>query len=506
MRIRLPGAGRKQAPQEESLRRVAGRLAAITVALLLVMLLALEAIVYVTTQHALQGTLENTLKVRAGQADGTVCQYFHLDCNLPGGGPAGGGNGSPPPPNSGQGSQGNGSPPYGGGQGSHGAGSQPNGGGGGGQGPPPGGTGGGPSFGPVSVTSEASAVYVNRKLAIIHADAIMGNVLLDPTGLRRAIATGREQCCSVANYKGTDFLVYSVPLRNPIGKIVGGIQTSISEHQYEQTLQSLSQVLFAVTLIGLAASAGVSTILVSRTLQPIRRAMQRQRDFVADAAHELRTPLAIQRTVGEIGMAEPSAEELHATVEQMLGENRHLTRLVEDLSLLARTDTDAITIEHRPVDLSALVDETAQELSYLAADRDMRLDSDVQSGITVSGDILRLRQLLLILLDNALKHTPAGGDVRVTLTSDGTRARLQVADSGPGIPTGDLARVFDRFYRADQARTREGTGLGLAIAKWIVDAHGGRIQAANGPAGGAVFNVTLPKVAPTSRSTDAAGS
>src|SRR5581483_2265806 len=108
-------------------------------------------------------------------------------------------------------------------------------------------------------------------------------------------------------------------------------------------------------------------------------------------------------------------------------------------------------------------------------------------NVTTDGDILRLRQLLLILLDNALKHTPAGGSVRVVLFTAGNRIGLQVSDSGPGITPADLPHVFNRFYRADQARTREGTGLGLAIAKWIVEAHGGRLQASNTPDGGAVF-------------------
>ncbi|HEX6509397.1 MAG TPA: sensor histidine kinase, partial [Chloroflexota bacterium] len=107
-------------------------------------------------------------------------------------------------------------------------------------------------------------------------------------------------------------------------------------------------------------------------------------------------------------------------------------------------------------------------------------------------DIVRLRQLLLILVDNALKHTPAGGSVRVMLSRQGDRARLRVIDSGLGIDPGDLPHIFDRFYRADRARTGEGTGLGLAIGKWIAEAHGGQIQAGNVAPHGAVFAVLLP--------------
>jgi signal transduction histidine kinase len=192
-------------------------------------------------------------------------------------------------------------------------------------------------------------------------------------------------------------------------------------------------------------------------------------------------------------MVDPTIEDLETTIEQMLGENQHLTRLVEDLSLLARADTDAVSIDRRQVDLSTLVADTSRELSYLAETQGHTLQMEVAGGIQVTGDILRLRQLLLILIDNALKHTPTGGTVTVRLSaSHGTRARLEVSDSGTGIDPPDLQQIFDRFYRADKARTGEGTGLGLAIARWIVEAHGGHIEAGNIAPHGAVFTVTLP--------------
>ena len=231
-------------------------------------------------------------------------------------------------------------------------------------------------------------------------------------------------------------------------------------------MRSVLETLLVVALLGLLSASAITAVLVQRALQPVRMAMQRQRDFVADAAHELRTPLAIQRTVGEIGLTDSGTEDPRATVEQMLTENHHLTRLVEDLSLLARTDTDAIALERHPVDLSSLLSELAAELSYVAEADGIALQADVQGHIVVNGDILRLRQLLLILLDNALKHTSSGGTVRVRLTSSHSGgARIEVKDSGPGIDPGDLSRIFDRFYRVDKARTGEGTGLGLAIAE-----------------------------------------
>jgi signal transduction histidine kinase len=152
-----------------------------------------------------------------------------------------------------------------------------------------------------------------------------------------------------------------------------------------------------------------------------------------------------------------------------------------------------VTIDRRPVQLSSLVADTVAEISSLAEERGVNLTVSAADNVQVMGDIVRLRQLLLILVDNALKHTPSGGIIRVLLDSAGGRARLQVVDSGPGIPPADLGRIFDRFYRSDRARTGEGSGLGLAIGQWIVTAHGGQIQAGNTIPHGAVFTVTLPR-------------
>jgi signal transduction histidine kinase len=445
--------------RRDGLWTVTWRLAAQTVVLLLVMLIALEVVVYVITRQSLVGSLETTLKARANQPDPTVCTQLALPCGL----------GQPRGPGSGPGrTQGNG------GRG----------------GVPP--NSGGFTGPPVDTTaSDAASVYVDRGLRIIHADGALGAVLLDSAGARQALGSQKAQCCSVHHYKGEDYLVYTKPIIAR-GAVLGAVQTSVSEHQYEGTMQTVLQALLIVTVLGLLTSGIISAVLVRRALQPVRLAVQRQRDFVADAAHELRTPLAIQRTVGEVGMADASPDDLQATVAQMLGENQHLTRLVEDLSLLARTDTNAVAIDRRPVDLSSLVTETAAELRPLAEGQDVKLEADVQRDVRGTGDILRLRQLLLILLDNALKHTPASGTVAVRLLAQGDRVRLAVTDSGPGIDPADLSRIFDRFYRADRARTGEGSGLGLAIAKWIVEAHGGQINAGNASTSGAVFTVTLP--------------
>ena len=286
--------------------------------------------------------------------------------------------------------------------------------------------------------------------------------------------------------------MYSVGLSGIDGDIVAVLQTSISETQYKHSLSSLLNILLAVSGVGILLSAGISVLLARRALRPVRVAMRRQRDFVADAAHELRTPLAIMRTAAELGLTDESPSEQQRALEQTLAQNNHLTRLVESLSLLARADSGALSIQRAPVDLTRLVEESAEAVEMLAEEREITLNASSQPGIVVSGDEGRLRQLMLILLDNALKYTPSGGHVVVSAETQGGMARVEVRDTGIGIDAADLPHVFDRFYRADRARTGEGTGLGLAIGRWIAEVHGGRITAANVPGGGAVFTVTLP--------------
>jgi signal transduction histidine kinase len=282
------------------------------------------------------------------------------------------------------------------------------------------------------------------------------------------------------------------PTSQPAATSPGVLQAYISERQYRDGRQLLLSILLGVSGAGLLSAAAISVVLTRRALAPIQLSLRRQRDFVADAAHELRTPLAIQRTAMELGLATDSVAEQQGVIEQVLSENVHLTRLVDSLSLLARADSGAVTLERARVDLAHLTNETAAGVAILAEERDVRLRVEAPSEAWVIGDAGRLRQVLLILLDNALKFTPDGGSITVGVARQGGQIRLEVRDSGPGIAPGDLPHLFERFYRADKARSSSGTGLGLAIGRWIVEAHGGRISAANLPEGGALFTVTLP--------------
>ena len=320
--------------------------------------------------------------------------------------------------------------------------------------------------------------------------------LPDRTAARQALSGRASSLWSTQQVDSNGpYLIYTLPVQlvQPDGSRAPGVlQAAISEQQYRHSLQALLAVLVGVSLLGLLAAAAISGVLARRALGPIQLALRRQRDFVADAAHELRTPLAIQRTAMELGLAADADTEQQGTIEQALSQNVHLTRLVDNLSLLARANSGTMTLERAPVDLARVASETAGGVAILAEERGVRLCVEAPEETRVLGDAGRLRQVLLILLDNALTYTPDGGGITVRVARAGGQARLEVRDSGPGIAPADLPHLFERFYRADKARHSGGTGLGLAIGRWIAEAHGGHIMAANASEGGALFTVTLP--------------
>jgi signal transduction histidine kinase len=267
----------------------------------------------------------------------------------------------------------------------------------------------------------------------------------------------------------------------------------------ERTLRILVLVLVVGGAIALLVASGVGAAYANRALVPIRRslatqreALRRQREFAADASHELRTPLTVIRA--SVEDLERHPRKAVATVGSALTDIRdevdHLTTMVDDLLLLARSDSGAVELERVPVDLGDVASTGASGLTRLAEERSVTMVVDPVPA-EVAGDPARLRQLVAILVDNAIRHAPAGSRVDVRVRTDGGDAVLVVEDEGPGIRSDDLPRVFDRFYRAAGA-PGGGTGLGLAIAAWIVDRHGGRIAAANRESTGARFTVRLP--------------
>jgi signal transduction histidine kinase len=226
----------------------------------------------------------------------------------------------------------------------------------------------------------------------------------------------------------------------------------------------------------------------------LQEAKARRQAMTADIAHELRTPLAVQRANLEAlqdGVYPLAPENLEPILEQ----NQLLTRLVGDLRTLALVDAGELSLERRPTDLGALALGLADRFQPQAVRRRVTLQTDLSRGCPpLSLDPDRVEQILSNLLDNALRHTPAGGTITISLACAAGEAVITVRDTGPGIPPEVLPQIFERFFRADRARSRQegGTGLGLAIARQLAEAHGGAMAAANLPQGGAEFRFSLP--------------
>ena len=298
----------------------------------------------------------------------------------------------------------------------------------------------------------------------------------------------------------TPVRVYSVAVTRPDGVYV--VQVLGERSSEVQLLSTLLSVLAFGGLGALLLALAAGYVYAGRALIPVRSSMdrrdaalRRQREFTANASHELRTPLTVIRaSVADLRRnRKQPVEQVGEALDDIDAEVSHLTALVEDLLLLARTDSGALALERVALDLADVAAESAGPLTPVAAERGVRLEVDPRPA-TVDADPVRLRQLVTILTDNALAHSPAGTAVTVRVRPEGGQAVLTVDDQGPGVREEDLPRLFERFWRADNAPAG-GTGLGLSIAAWIVEAHGGTIAVTNRPEGGARFEVRLPIVA-----------
>jgi signal transduction histidine kinase len=293
-----------------------------------------------------------------------------------------------------------------------------------------------------------------------------------------------------ARVAGTPVRVFSEPVPVAGGTYV--IQVIGDRSGEVSTLNTLLGVLLIGGILALALAVFGGAIYADRALVPIRVSMRRQREFAADASHELRTPLAVIRGSVEHLQRHPEATigSVGSALEDIDHEVGHLTELVDELLLLARADSGAVELERVPLDLADVTAGALAGLTRVAEEHAVRLEFDA-APVTVVGDPTRLRQLVTILADNAIRLSPAGGRVSVSVADERGRARMTVDDEGPGIAPEDRDRVFERFWRASGA-PEGGSGLGLSIAKWIVDRHDGQIAAESAPGGGARFVVSLP--------------
>ena len=219
------------------------------------------------------------------------------------------------------------------------------------------------------------------------------------------------------------------------------------------------------------------------------------RQFSADASHELQTPLTILQGELEVALRAPrTPDEYRRVLTSALEESKRIARLVEGLLLLSRADAGVLRMDHQAVDLARLVAEVCEHSQVLAKARGVTLDLGALTPVTIQGDPQHLRRLLVNLVDNGLKYTLAGGRVTLALHQEGVWAVLRVADTGIGLAPEEQERIFQRFYRAPTAVSRdvEGSGLGLCIARSIVETHGGSIQVESAAGHGSIFTVRLP--------------
>lgn len=234
---------------------------------------------------------------------------------------------------------------------------------------------------------------------------------------------------------------------------------------------------------------------LNEMLDRLERAHERERRFVDDASHELRTPLANLKAELDLALRRSrSVEELERALRSASEESDRLSRLADDLLVLARADRGRLPVRREPIEIAHLVAGSAEAFAASASARGVAIEVRVPEELRADVDELRLRQALGNLLDNALRHTPPGGRVTVDAARRDGTLRVEVRDTGDGFPAGSLPGVFEAFARPDASRTRSegGAGLGLAIVRAIAEAHGGTVEAANAPGGGAAVVLTIP--------------
>lgn len=285
-------------------------------------------------------------------------------------------------------------------------------------------------------------------------------------------------------------------LKVPLIQTSGYIMIYVNLERDREILHLLLGSLAGGGIICLVLAYYGSRYIADRAMAPIKESWQRQQDFVADASHELRTPLTVVQVNLELlhGNPEETVASQSKWLNYCLHETKRMSKLVDDLLFLARADSQQLTLEIKQFPLHKAFHEVVESFRPLAESSSVLLELSQCSEVMFAGDENRLKQLLLILLDNALKYTPPGGQVTLSLQNWGNIAEITVSDTGEGLEQEHLAKIFERFYRVDKARSqqKEGTGLGLAIADWIIKSHHGRVKVASAPGKGTTFVITLP--------------
>ncbi|MCA9215623.1 MAG: HAMP domain-containing protein [Planctomycetales bacterium] len=237
---------------------------------------------------------------------------------------------------------------------------------------------------------------------------------------------------------------------------------------------------------------------INAMVDRLQRSIEETRRFTADAAHELRTPLAVMRTEADVALrGNRSTDEYRHVIEVMRKESQRLSNLADQLLQLCRHDAGVESLRREEVQLDAVLMDVAEQLRPMAAAKSVELKFGSVETSVVGGNDIQLSRVLFNVLENAIKHTPSGGSIKASIISDEDVVSVRIADSGPGIPESDVPHIFERFYRVDKSRSRNGhvggAGLGLAISKAIVDAHEGTIRVAETNRSGTTFVIQLSR-------------
>lgn len=297
---------------------------------------------------------------------------------------------------------------------------------------------------------------------------------------------------------GDRFVQLTKVLNTQTGTTWGYVQVGRSLQDFDDHLATIRLVLLLGLPLALVAITGASWWLSGIAMQPIYRSYRQIQQFTADAAHELRTPLAAIRATLEATLQEPdlSQTETRNTLQVIDRQSNRLAQLVQDLLLLSRMDLQVSQGKHEPCCLNDVIDDLTEELTGLALKANVLLTTELQvtHPLYVLADAAQLYRLIGNLMTNAIQYTPAGGKVWVMLSQEEQSAIIQIQDTGIGIPSTEQKRIFDRFYRVHSDRSRQsgGSGLGLAIAQAIARSHQGDIKLQSEPGKGSLFTLRLP--------------
>ena len=277
-------------------------------------------------------------------------------------------------------------------------------------------------------------------------------------------------------------------------------QTLIVFNDTAEETDLFYNLLYNLSLVGIFCtllSFFVSSYLAKHAIRPIQYATEQQKNFVSNASHELRTPITIIQANLDILNGSPPEDTLLANkkwLENIQDETTRMTELINALLFLARADAQQQLLEKEIFSLTEICHRSVASFELLAQEKEITLSFSGEEGISLLGDPARILQLLTIFIDNALRHTAAGGKILVSCRKSQGRTVLSVKDSGEGIAQEDLHRIFDRFYQSDASRNRSGAGLGLSMAKWIAEQHNGQIQVNSIQGAGSTFQVSFPLV------------